>query len=222
MNFTDIVALDSVKRKLQQEFVDGKIPHALMLCGPAGNGALPLALAYAKLLLCKSPEGAQPCCQCSSCAMSDVLAHPDMHFVFPIYKRNGSSKPTYCDEFVNEWRDMVLAKPYADLADWMECSGATTQQLMIYESESSEIIRKLSMKATQGDRKIMLIWLPEKMHEVCANKILKVLEEPYPGTVFILVCEHPEALLATIRSRVQTVDVPPLSPKDIDSLLVER
>lgn len=164
------------------------------------------------------------CGQCKSCLMSSKLQHPDLHFMFPIYKKKNSSadKPTYCDDYIVEWRELLMGSPYFSYSDWMESIGADNQQLTIYESESDAIFKKLSLVASQGGNKVCVIWLPEKMHISCANKMLKLLEEPPAHTYFILVSVHPDQLLQTIRSRVQTIVVPPLSEEEIATALEER
>ena len=241
MKFTDIVGQDSVKKRLTEMVEGGKIPHALMLAGPEGSGTMPLAIAFAQYLLCKgappaqpamglfgmeepeAPTDERPCGQCSSCKMSEKLQHPDLHFMFPIYKlKSGSDNATYCDDFINPWREMLLSNPYFTYSDWMEASGAENQQLTIYEAESDAIFKKLSLVASQGGYKICVVWLPEKMNDSCSNKMLKLLEEPPTGTIFIMASEHPEQLLQTIRSRVQMIVVPPIQESEIADALVAR
>lgn len=208
MDFSDIIGQEAVKQRLKSEFDEGKVPHALMLCGPEGCGALPLAVAYAKMLLAGSP-------------LAEKLQHPDLHFVFPIYKKS-SSKDAFCDEYLKEWRSQLTTRPYFGMPEWMDMAGAENQQLIIYANESEAIMRKLSLKSSLGGYKVMIIWLPEKMHETCANKILKLLEEPPMQTVFILVSEAPEMVLQTIRSRTQMIDLPRLKDEDIERYLVEQ
>ncbi len=208
MTFDDIIGQEKVKSHLMDEYQQGKVPHALMLCGPEGNGALPLAVAYAQMLL-------------GGGSMAERLQHPDLHFVFPIYKKSGG-KDYYCDDYISEWREQMLAHPYFGMPEWMKMVGAENQQLLIYACESEAIMRKLSLKSSQGGYKVLVMWLPEKMHEACANKILKLLEEPPAKTVFILVSEQPERVLQTIRSRTQMIDVPALSIDDVERTLADK
>ena len=140
---------------------------------------------------------------------------------FPIYKKS-SGKDTYCDEFLKEWREQLLTHPYFGMSEWMEMVGAENQQLVIYANESEAILRKLSLKASQGGYKVMLIWLPEKMNTECANKLLKLLEEPPAQTVFLLVSEQPDKVLQTVRSRSQMVAVPRLTEQEVEQALIER
>ena len=171
------------------------------------------------------PEPVAPlnyaCGHCNSCLMAEKLQHPDLHFAFPIYKKN-PSKANYCDDFLTEWRELLLDNPYFGYAEWRKASGAENQQLMMYVEESDAIARKLSLKSSQGGYKVCIIWLPEKMHESCANKMLKLLEEPPQQTVFLLVSERPDLVLQTIRSRTQMIDVPALSEQEIERTLISR
>ena len=149
------------------------------------------------------------------------LAHPDMHFAFPVVRKK-AGRDVVCDEFLPQWREMLGRNPYADLQEWMRVIDAGNQQPQIYVRESDEIQRKLSLKASQGGYKVMLIWLPEKMNVECANKLLKLLEEPPLKTVFLLVSEEPDLLLPTIVSRTQRINLKPLPESDIERYLVER
>ncbi len=208
MDFSNIIGQEEAKKRLADELQQGRVAHALMLCGPEGCGALLLALAYAKMLLNNSP-------------LVDKLQHPDLHFAFPIYKKS-SGKDSFCDEFLKQWREQVITHPYFGMAEWMNMAGAENQQLIIYANESDAIIKKLSLKSSQGGYKVMIIWLPEKMHETCANKILKLLEEPPAQTVFILVSEHPNNVIQTIRSRTQIITLPRLKESDIEAALTNQ
>jgi len=208
MTFDEIIGQQEAKQRLLKEMEEGKVAHALMLCGPEGCGALPLAISFAQRLLGNN-------------VMAQKLQHPDLHFAFPIYKKN-SGKPTFCDEFLKEWRTLNLNYPYFGMQEWMAESGAENQQLIIYADESDAILKKLSLKASQGGYKVMIIWLPEKLHETCANKLLKLLEEPPAQTIFILVSEQPDKVLQTIRSRTQMIHLPRLSQEDIEQTLVNQ
>lgn len=208
MTFDQIIAQDTVKQRLLDELSQGRVPHALMLCGPEGNGALPIAIAYAQRLL-------------GGGAMAEKLQHPDLHFVFPIFKK-ASGKDSYCDDFLKEWREQLTSRPYFGMSEWMDTIGAENQQLLIYANESAAILRKLSLKSSQGGYKVMVIWLPERMNAECANKLLKLLEEPPALTVFLLVSEQPDKVLQTIRSRTQMVSVPRLSDSEVEQALAER
>lgn len=212
MRFCDIIGQEEVKRQLRQAVRDGRIAHAQLFAGPQGVGKLALALAYAQYIACPNRTEHDSCGTCPTCVQFSKLQHPDLHFAFPIVKGDDGD---VCDAFAEKWKGLVTEHKYFDLDDWYRVMGVETKQGMIYEKESSEILRKLSLKSFAGGYKIMLIWQPEKMNIACANKLLKLLEEPPTMTLFLLVSEHPEQLLSTILSRVQEVRVPRLSEETI-------
>lgn len=212
MRFCDIIGQEEVKRQLRQAVRDGRIAHAQLFAGPQGVGKLALALAYAQYIACPNRTEHDSCGTCPTCVQFSKLQHPDLHFAFPIVKGDDGD---VCDAFAEKWKGLVTEHKYFDLDDWYRVMGVETKQGMIYEKESSEILRKLSLKSFAGGYKIMLIWQPEKMNIACANKLLKLLEEPPTMTLFLLVSEHPEQLLSTILSRVQEVRVPRLSEATI-------
>ena len=212
MQFCDIIGQENEKNQLRQAVREGRIPHAQLFAGPAGVGKLALALAYAQYIACPNRTEHDSCGTCPTCIQFNKLQHPDLHFAFPIVK---GDEGDVCDAYADKWRGLVTEHKYFDLDDWYRVMGVETKQGMIYEKESSEILRKLSLKSFSGGYKIMLIWQPEKMNATCANKLLKLLEEPPTMTLFLLVSEHPEQLLSTILSRVQEVRVPRLSEETI-------
>ncbi len=204
---------------------EGRVPHAMMFCGPSGCGKMALALAFASYLLCKNSEGADDSCgTCQQCAMLRSWSHPDLLFTYPVIKPTGSSADhkTISDDYAREWRELLSEGPYFSMDQWLEKMNAGNQQALIYVAESEVLIRKLSMKSSQGGYKVNIIWLPERMREDCANKMLKIIEEPPQQTVFIMVCEEPDRLLETIRSRVQRIDIKRIDTPSIEKALVER
>lgn len=201
MYFRDIIGQEEAKRRLLKEVQEGRTPHARLFCGPEGTGKLPLAIAYARYLCCTNRGEDDACGRCPSCVKFDKLAHPDLHFVFPVVKRK--NKDTVSDDYMAEWREMLSKNPYTNLSLWLKEMGAENQQAQIYVKESDEIVRKLSLKSSEGGWKAVIVWLPEKMNTECGNKLLKLLEEPPEQTVFLLVSEEPDALLTTIQSRTQ-------------------
>jgi len=215
--FSQIIGQEAVKQQLRQSIRDGRIPHAQLFAGKTGIGKLQLALAYAQYLNCPHRTAEDSCGTCPTCLQFEKLQHPDLHFVFPIV---GSDE--VCDNFLAPWREIILEKGYFDLDDWHQALGVETKQSMIYEKESGEILRKLSLKPYGEGYKVMIIWQPEKMNAVVANKLLKILEEPPAQTIFLLVSEHPEQLLTTIQSRVQLVRVPQLDAETIARALQQR
>ncbi len=206
MYFKDIFGQETLKRRFIQSVKDEQLAHAQLICGDTGTGTLPLAIAYARYMACTNRGENDACGTCSSCKQFDKLMHPDTHFAFPIFKPN-SSKKWVCDDFLPQWRSMILEEGYFSYQQWMASIKAENAQGMIYAEESDEIIRKLNFKAYESTHKVMIIWLPEKMNDTCSNKLLKLLEEPPSNTVFLMVTENSDALLSTIRSRTQLIRV---------------
>ena len=219
MLFKEIIGQEATKQQLRQAVREGRIPHAQLFTGITGIGKLQLALAYAQYLNCPNRTEQDSCGTCPTCLQFQHLQHPDLHFAFPIVKTDDYDR---CDDYVATWRQIILNQHYFDLDDWHKALGVETKQSMIYEKESQEIIRKLSLKPYGNGYKVMIIWQPEKMNPSSANKLLKLLEEPPAQTVFLLVSEHPEQLLATIQSRVQTIRVPRLPAETITDALVQN
>lgn len=206
MFFKDIVGQSEIKERLIRTVREGFIPHAQLFCGPEGIGKFPLALAYARYLNCENPTETDSCGKCASCVKYNHLAHPDLHFVFPIIKK-ATKKKEVCDDYITEWREFVKKSSYFNLSQWLEYIDAENSQGLIYAKESEEIIRKLSLRIYEAKYKIMIIWLPEKMHESCANKLLKIIEEPTDNTIFLLVSDTPDNIITTIQSRCQRINI---------------
>lgn len=220
MLLKDIIGQQAVKRELCHSVQEGKIPHALLLSGPAGVGKLPLALAFAQYVACKHRTDTDACGVCPTCLQYSKLQHPDLHFAFPIVKVDKGAE--VCDDYLNDFREMVRSNPYCDPDDWTMAMGAEKKQSLIYEKESSEIQRKLSLKSFADGYKVMIVWQPEKMHIACANKLLKLLEEPPEMTLFLFVSEHPEQLLPTIISRLRPLPIPRLTDEEIVEALTRQ
>ena len=219
MFFKDIVGQEEIKQKLIQNVQENKIAHAQLFCGGEGVGKLPLAIAYARYISCLNPSNEDACGKCPNCIKFNHLAHPDLHFIFPVVKKK-STKDVVSDDYIAEWRELIAKTPYFNLHTWLEEMGAENQQAQIYVKESNEIIRKLSLKSSQGGYKIIIIWLPEKMNQECSNKLLKLLEEPAEQTVFLLVSEEPDMLLTTIQSRTQRINIKGIEEKDLKEALM--
>ncbi|MBK8500148.1 MAG: hypothetical protein IPL52_15320 [Flavobacteriales bacterium] len=219
MLFSKVIDHAELKAKLIGNIREGRVPHAQLLVGPRGSGNLPLALAYAQYLLCEDKGVVDACGECPSCMQMAKLEHPDLHLAFPIFF---TDKVKTCDAFLADWRREVLAEPYLDIELWRDKLESENKQLRMGVDIAQEIQRKLSMKSFRGGCKVMLIWLPELMDAAAANKLLKVLEEPEPSTVFLLVSNDAEQLLATILSRAQLTKVPALHPEAVADALRGR
>ena len=222
MKFSEVIGQEEVKDRLKQMVKENRLPHALLLCGPQGAGKMALAMAFASYLLCKTHDEDDACGHCSQCAMLSKWAHPDLMFTYPVIRPAGTSSEhkMSSDDFINEWREMLINGPYFTMNVWLQSMNAANQQALIGVGESDLLLRKLSLKSSQGGYKVNIIWLPERMNAECANKMLKVIEEPPTETVFIMVCEEPELLHETIRSRTQRIDVKRLDNGEIEDALV--
>jgi len=221
MLFSQIIGQQDIKTRLIRTVTEQRIPHAQLLRGPEGIGKLALAIAYAQYICCENRTTTDSCGICPSCVKYRKLAHPDLHFVFPVIKPAGKSS-VVCDDFIAEFREMVLQNSYFGLNDWYAKISGDAKQGLIYSNESEEIIRKLSLKTYESEYKIMIIWLPEKMHGTCANKLLKILEEPPEKTVFLMVSNTPDEIITTILSRTQHIHVPRLSDSEIIQALIKN
>lgn len=203
---------------------EDRVPHAMMFCGPQGCGKMALAVAFASYLLCRDHVDGDSCGACPQCAMTASLAHPDLHFSYPVIRPSGtgSEHKMSSEDFASEWRDLLSSGPYFTMDSWLAAMGAANQQALIGVGESDLLLRKLSLKSSQGGYKVVVMWLPERMNAECANKMLKLMEEPPQQTVFIMVCEEPEKLIDTIRSRAQRIDIRRVDEAAIETALVER
>ena len=227
MTFNEVIGQEEVRDRLLQMANEGRLPHAIMLCGPQGVGKKALAIAFACYLLSKKTSSSANMFseESSEEPMLRKLEHPDLHFTFPTIKlpsMGGDHKPV-SDDFAHEWHDLLMgAGPYFTMDEWMTSMGGENQQAIITAGESDALVHKLSLKSSQGGYKVSIIWLPERMNIECANKLLKLIEEPPLQTVFVMCCEEPDRLLETIRSRVQRIDVKKLPAETICQALQQR
>ena len=224
MYFKDIIGQGSLVAQLCRMVDENRLAHALLLTGPSGNGKLPIAVALARYILCRDRHDGDACGSCPACVKMNKLVHSDLHFVFPVKKKKNSSSDSapVSDDYIGDWREIFLKEPYFSYSDWLMMLDVENQQPMIYEKESSEILRKLSLKSREGGWKIVIMWLPEKMKEACSNKLLKILEEPPAETLFLLVAESTEHILPTILSRTQRVDIPRILADEVAEALQRR
>lgn len=226
MKFTDIPCHDSVKERLRAMVDDNRLPHALLIHGPSGVGKFMMARALVQYLHCtdRTPEG-EPCGKCKSCLCHESFNHIDTQYVFPVVKSEKYKAPVSAD-FMEEFKSFLDASPYMDFDRWAAELGRAADkknaQPVIYVNESEQLERSLALTAGQSDYKVALIWLPEKMVEQTANKLLKLIEEPQPGTFFVLVSDDASAILPTIRSRCQPVEMTRLPDSAVAGMLESR
>ncbi len=224
MKFQEVIGQGEAKQRLVKLVEEGRVPHAMLFTGPKGCGKMAMAMAFASYLLCANRHDGDSCGTCPQCIMLRKWAHPDLHFTYPVIKQSGTTsdyKPV-SDDFSKEWHDLLADGPYFTIEQWLLAMGTTTQQAIMTVKEADAISHKLSLRSSQGGYKVSLIWLPERMREDTANKLLKMIEEPPSQTVFILVSENPAALLETIRSRTQLFGMHRIAIEDIELALVQK
>ena len=225
MYFKDIVGQEGIKEVLRKNVSEGRIPHAQLFAGPSGTGKLPMAVAYARYLCCTNRHNGDACGECSSCQKMNKLVHPDVHFMMPVFKRESGRPPEnypQSDDFIFDWREAFLDNPYLSLGQWLNAAGAENQQGEVYVAQANEIIRKLNLRSSEGSYRVVILWMPEKMNDSCANKLLKLIEEPPTETVFLLISEDAELVLPTILSRAQRINFRPLTESDMQQALCDR
>lgn len=218
MKFSDIIGQQELKEHLVRGVQRGRISHAQLFSGVAGTGGLPLALAYAQYINCPHRTEHDSCGECPSCVKYSSLAHPDLHIVLPVNKqKKKSGEVVLSEQFLPLFRELMgRTGGYLTPAEWRESLNlGKTLEPLITAKEADEIVRRLSFKSFEAEYKVMVIWLPERMNEEAANKILKILEEPWERTLFLLVSERPDLLLPTILSRTQEVVVPRLRDEEL-------
>jgi DNA polymerase III subunit delta' len=241
MQFKDIIGQQAVKEQLVNIVRQNRLSHALLFLGKQGSGALPLSLAFAQYIVCTSAKSTainypaifdnmapslsirelqDACGTCPACIKADQLIHPDIHFCYPVISRKSGDEPKSTD-FINEWREFIAGYPYGTVYDWLQFINAENKQGNISSKETLDINHKINLKSFESQYKILIIWMPEFLGKQ-GNKLLKLIEEPPPDTLFIFVAEDENAILPTILSRTQLIKIPCLSDKEIEEALITR
>ena len=215
MRFSDIIGNGTVAKAMASMADSGRVAHAMLLYENEGSGALPLALAYLQYLNCEAPHDGDSCGECPSCRQMAKLIHPDVHFVFPVNKgpKSSDDKPT-SESYVKYWRELALANPYFKEADLQKAIGIESKTGLIAVAEAKSIISKLSLAPVYDGYKAVVFYLPEKMNQETANRLLKMVEEPPEKTLFLFITHAPEKVLQTIFSRCQSIRVMPLTREE--------
>ncbi|QMU66402.1 MAG: DNA polymerase III subunit delta' [Flavobacteriaceae bacterium] len=217
MLFSQVIGQEHIKKHLQISANNGRIPHAQLFIGKEGSGTLPMAIAYARYILCNFSENTASCnLKC------EKLQHPDLHFAFPVAANNVVKTHPVSDLFLEDWRNFINTQVYGGLFDWLQQIGVENKQAIMGVDEAKVIVKKLQLKSYEGGFKVLIIWMAEKMNIAAANKLLKLIEEPPEKTVFLLVTEDEEQIIDTIRSRCQLLHFPLLSEQDMITALMER
>ena len=245
MLFKDIIGQSVVKHHLTEMIYHNRLSHALLFLGKEGSGALSLAIAFAQYIVCEKVNGrsasnqqgpslfgeVEPveivnrfyedaCGVCPACTKAAQMVHPDIHFSYPVIPKKSGTPPTSAD-YISEWREFVKLTPYGNVYDWLQFIGAENKQGNITAEECNSIIRQLNLKSFESEFKILLMWMPEYLSKE-GNRLLKLIEEPPPNTLFILVAQSEEQILQTILSRTQLVKIPLLENKEIEAALINR
>ncbi len=238
MQFKDVIGQQEIQMNLVRMINLNRLSHALLFLGKEGCGSLSLALAFAQYIVCEKQSGigsqllmkessttintspTDSCGECAACIKASQLIHPDIHFSYPVIPKKSGDKPVSAD-YSGEWREFIKNYPYGNAFDWLQFIGAENKQGNITAEECYDIIRQLNLKSFESDYKIFIIWMPEYLGKE-GNKLLKIIEEPPPNTLFILVAQNEEHILPTILSRCQLVKIPSLEVKDIEHALINR
>lgn len=222
MLFSSLLGHDHLLSHLTKTADTGRIPHAQLFVGPEGSGTLAVAIAYAQYILCQNQSGENNTGNAACNVKFESLSHPDLHFIYPtVTTEEVKTKPKSID-FITEWREFVNQNPYGSLFDWYQILGVQNKQGEIRVTDAQEIVKLLSLKSYEGGYKIAIIWMADKMNLDASNKLLKLIEEPEDKTVFILVSDHEESIIQTIRSRCQVLHFNALPESIIESALVTR
>jgi DNA polymerase-3 subunit delta' len=245
MQFKDIIGQAGVKHNLAELVQHNRLSHALLFLGKEGSGVLSLALSFAQFVVCETVNGKSQhtigpslfgeevhlatdnkplaidsCGTCPACAKSQQLVHPDIHFSYPVVTKKPGTPPISTD-YISEWREFAKSYVYGNVYDWLQFIGAENKQGNITANECNDIIRKLNLKSFESEYKILILWMPEYLGNE-GNKLLKLIEEPPPNTLFILAAENESLVLPTILSRCQLVRIPALETKDVEEALISR
>ncbi len=241
MLFRDVIGQEATKQHLAEMVEQNRLSHALLFLGKEGSGALPLAMAFAQYIVSlpaqapvvedlfggmtalePTPSFIHPDDIASQPAFqrAEQLIHPDLHFTYPVIPRKSGDKPVSSD-YIKEWREFIRAYPYGNAYDWLQSIGAENKQGNITSEECNDIIHQLNLKSFESAYKVLLLWMPEYLGKE-GNKLLKLIEEPPPNTLFILVAENDEQILPTILSRCQLIKIPTLETKVVEKALTER
>lgn len=222
MLFSEILGQEHIKSHLTKSVDNGRVPHAQLFVGGEGSGTLPMAIAYAQYLLCTNTDGENNGGNTACNLKFNNFSHPDLHFAFPVTTSDKAKSHPVSSHYMEEWRQLLKEQPYGNLFDWYKLLGVENKQGQIGVDEAQDIVKSLALKSYEGGYKVMLIWMAEKMNTACANKLLKLIEEPPNKTIFILIAEDEEQIISTIKSRCQLLHFPPLAEDVIKEALVKN
>ena len=218
MLFRDIIGHTFIKKELQRNLTLGRIPHCQLICGPEGSGALPLAIAYARQVICNELDQKAEFCNLKI----SELKHPDLHFVYPVANNQDVKSKAISSSFITNWREFLSLNPYGNLFEWYMSIGIENKQGKIGKDEAENLIKKMSLKSYEGGWKAVIIWMAEKMNPSATNKLLKLIEEPPEKTLFIFVAEDELLLMDTLVSRCQRINLNKIPNDLIKKALIDK
>jgi DNA polymerase-3 subunit delta' len=242
MQFENVIGQKATKKHLVDLVQQNRLSHALLFLEKEGSGGLAMALAFAQYITCisakqntaalpglfdeeitavslQNAEANDSCGHCSSCIKAQQFIHPDIHFSFPVIPKK-SGTPAVSNDYINEWREFIASYPYGNVYDWLQFLGAANKQGNITAEECNQIIHKLSLKSFESPYKILIMWMPEFLGKE-GNRLLKLIEEPPPDTLFIFVAGDENAILQTILSRTQLIKIPLIPSAEIETELIK-
>jgi len=224
VRFSEIAGQKEICNNLIQSVNNSRVSHAYLFTGPEGNGKLAIAIAFSQYINCINRGEHDSCGVCPSCSKYQKLIHPDLHFVFPMVgiPLANNKKAEICDDLLPHWRECLNENPYISQNIWYNKIGVENKQGIISVQESKQIVKKLSLKSFESEFKTLIIWLPEKMNQASANKLLKILEEPPQKTLIVLVAEEPDKIIPTILSRTQIVKIPRIEDEILWEIFSEK
>jgi len=222
MKFSKIIGHNKIKKHLLHTVADGRISHAQLFSGKEGSGNLAMAIAYAQYISCTNKQKDDSCGDCPSCIKYNNLAHPDLHFIFPVATSADVKKDPVSRNYMEQWREINSDSIYFSLAQWQDKIETGNKRLLISKFESAEILKILSLKTYESEYKVVIIWYPERFNIASANKLLKAIEEPPEKTLFLLVAQDPEQIISTILSRTQLVKVGRIEEEELKQALQSK
>lgn len=223
MRFADIPGNEDIKDRLRQMVDDQRIPHAILLEGPEGVGKMSMARAFAQYVHCTNRmDDGEPCGECPSCRQHLSFNHIDTTYVFPVIKTDSSKPAPVSYDYIDQWREYVEEHPYVSQTGWTAAISKKSTVPQIYVTQSSELVRRMSLTSVSSDYKIVIMWLPELLNSEAANKLLKLIEEPFADTLFVMVSDNPMKILPTIYSRVQRLSLRRLPDEAVADYVAEK
>ena len=222
MLFSEIAGLDEIKHDIIRTIKEDHMAHATILVEQDGCGALPLAIAIAQYMSCENRGEEDSCGHCRSCIKFNKLAHPDLHFSFPVNTTKSSDRKPVSEMFMEQWRELFGKDIYFTEQDFYNSIGIDNKSGNISVNEAQNIMSALAYKSYESDYKFLIMWLPERMNQEASNKLLKLVEEPPAGTIFLFVSQNPDKIISTILSRCRIIRIPPIDTPALTAEIRKR